>query len=684
MNNERLNSWKEIGGYLQRNEATVRRWEKREGLPVHRHTHESRNSVYAYPREIDAWRLTRRVEPQAEAYATWRWPAVAATALLCLIMVGNGVRPQTASAQQPLAQNVRQVLTGAAAGGADNGSLSADGRYLTFTNWATGDLGVRDLTTGASRLLTNSGGWETSGDYTEQSTISPDGREIAYHWFIEKGLHDEVRIVPLEGAAPRTVYRSSDEYALPYGWTPDGKQLLALQTLADHTSRIVLLSVRDGSIRPLKSLPWSPDVSPAISPDGRYVAYDSRTGSDTNARDIFVLATDGSRETVAVQSPADDYSPLWSPDGAELLFLSDRTGAPSLWQIPLKDGKPAGAAELVKDNMGGRFVKPLRMVNSGALYYVRPGGSRSNVYTADLDADLKAAKPPTIGTDKFVNANLGPAWSPDGQQLAYYSSRGSALSLALMVRTLRTGEEREVNVRLPLYPHFGAGPKWFPDGRSVLVAAREPQRAVISFYRVELTTGKAELLWRPDKGLQGYALSPDGKAIFGSEGTDTAPAITTRLVRFDLESHAETELRKGEWFIELAVSPDSKQLAYLVSVRPGAASYLAVIPAIGGQPREVFRGTPWIDGSRYSALSWTPDSRNLVFARGSAGAGAPWTLWRVPITGGDPQPLGISFRGQIRSPEFHPDGRKIVFGGSDNADSELWALENFFPKATTK
>ena len=42
----RLNSWKEIGAYLQRNEATVRLWEKREGLPVHRHTHESRSSVY--------------------------------------------------------------------------------------------------------------------------------------------------------------------------------------------------------------------------------------------------------------------------------------------------------------------------------------------------------------------------------------------------------------------------------------------------------------------------------------------------------------------------------------------------------------------------------------------------------------------------------------------------------------
>src|SRR5882724_4626382 len=56
-----LESWKAIGAYLQRNAVTARRWEKEEGLPVHRHSHKSRNSVYAYPSEIDAWRATRKV-----------------------------------------------------------------------------------------------------------------------------------------------------------------------------------------------------------------------------------------------------------------------------------------------------------------------------------------------------------------------------------------------------------------------------------------------------------------------------------------------------------------------------------------------------------------------------------------------------------------------------------------------
>src|SRR5229473_5451475 len=55
----RLESWKEIAAYLGRDVTTVRRWEKREGLPVHRLHHNKLGSVYAYTKELDAWRDER-------------------------------------------------------------------------------------------------------------------------------------------------------------------------------------------------------------------------------------------------------------------------------------------------------------------------------------------------------------------------------------------------------------------------------------------------------------------------------------------------------------------------------------------------------------------------------------------------------------------------------------------------
>jgi TolB-like protein/Flp pilus assembly protein TadD len=56
---ERLDSWKEIAAYLKRDVTTVQRWEKREGMPVHRHVHDKRGSIYALVPELDAWRQSR-------------------------------------------------------------------------------------------------------------------------------------------------------------------------------------------------------------------------------------------------------------------------------------------------------------------------------------------------------------------------------------------------------------------------------------------------------------------------------------------------------------------------------------------------------------------------------------------------------------------------------------------------
>jgi TolB-like protein/DNA-binding SARP family transcriptional activator len=62
----RLDSWKEIALYLHRDVTTVQRWEKQEGMPVHRHLHHKRGSVYALSSELDAWRQGRKLRSQEE------------------------------------------------------------------------------------------------------------------------------------------------------------------------------------------------------------------------------------------------------------------------------------------------------------------------------------------------------------------------------------------------------------------------------------------------------------------------------------------------------------------------------------------------------------------------------------------------------------------------------------------
>jgi hypothetical protein len=67
---DRLDSWKEIAAYLKRGVRTVRRWERQEGLPVHRHMHRVLGGVYAYKSEIDSWQQHSRhdsISPSATA-----------------------------------------------------------------------------------------------------------------------------------------------------------------------------------------------------------------------------------------------------------------------------------------------------------------------------------------------------------------------------------------------------------------------------------------------------------------------------------------------------------------------------------------------------------------------------------------------------------------------------------------
>src|SRR5215469_10624080 len=74
---DRLDSWKAVAAYLGRSDKTVRRWEEKEGLPIHRLHHDKRGSVYAYKQELDAWWESRKATIEAEETA----PADADTGL---------------------------------------------------------------------------------------------------------------------------------------------------------------------------------------------------------------------------------------------------------------------------------------------------------------------------------------------------------------------------------------------------------------------------------------------------------------------------------------------------------------------------------------------------------------------------------------------------------------------------
>jgi tetratricopeptide (TPR) repeat protein len=92
----RLESWKEIASYLGRTVRTVQRWEASEGLPVHRHVHQSLGNVYAFPDELDRWISGRQEKPVVPKSRRWMLPAVFAVVLIAAAggwLIARSLRP---------------------------------------------------------------------------------------------------------------------------------------------------------------------------------------------------------------------------------------------------------------------------------------------------------------------------------------------------------------------------------------------------------------------------------------------------------------------------------------------------------------------------------------------------------------------------------------------------------------
>jgi hypothetical protein len=176
--NEQLDSWKEIAAHLKRDVTTVRRWEKREGLPVHRHLHERRDSVYAFTAEIDAWwrgRQNRLAEngsnvagesapspevptesPRPRRRVSTAWAVAATFFVTTLALIGFIAldRRTATTGDRPVLRFSVQPPDGTMFG---NVALSPDGRQIAFTaSIATGGqamLWVRPLDSLTARNL---------------------------------------------------------------------------------------------------------------------------------------------------------------------------------------------------------------------------------------------------------------------------------------------------------------------------------------------------------------------------------------------------------------------------------------------------------------------------------------------------------------------------------------------------
>jgi len=546
------------------------------------------------------------------------------------------------------------------------GAVSPDGNYISYTDSKTYDLVVWELATGERRRLTTN---PNLSGYAGSPIFSPDGKQIAFAWL---EWETELRLIGLDGSNPRTLIRYKLPSSLDFqwaDWSPDGNHILALVPGDEATNKIVLLSVSDNKMRTLKTFDWRYPKKMSFSPDGQYIAYDFPQGDDSIERDIFLLATDGSRETRLIAHPANDYLLGWTPDGQKLLFASNRTGSVGAWIIQVVDGQPVGQPELVKQDIGP--VRSLGLTKKGSFFYGLDTGM-TKVYLANVDpVTYKIIGEPTPLSQKFVVDNHFPDWSPDGKFLAYRSERIAGFagprSSIISIRSLDTGEERELSPAMRRFHLI----KWSPDGRCFLLGGYDNKNR-FGLHIVDAQSGKITATV-----LDGYpgSWSPDGKTIFYAK--NDASTKSRPLVARDLESGEDKVLFRGHVGLGVAVSPDGGKIAYSgFSGEQYELSILYVLSLKEGKPQEISRLKNPED---FGLIAWSPDGSRILFTRRNYDKNIA-DVWQIPVKGGQPQSLGLSTTEMVwGSISIHPDGKRIAFS-SGRHEAEIWVMENFLPE----
>ncbi len=404
-------------------------------------------------------------------------PAVFALALACALGAAKAAEPDVVRAKPVWDGEGSNAL----------GDPSPDGRLLSFVDRA-GNLAVRDLETGSVRALTSAAGGPPPGQFAYFSVFSRDGQQVAYAWFNEEGFY-ELRTVSIDGSEPRTLYRNPEAgFVQPTAFSPDGDQVLTLLFRRDNVSQIALVSTIDGTARVLRSLDWFYPKKIDLSPDGRFVVYDSIPAGESTARDIHVLAVDGSAQAAITDSPANDLFPLWTPDGESVVFGSDRAGKMDAWAVRVEDGRPIGDPVLVWQGL--ERALPMSFTEDGRLFYGLRAGT-ADIFLARFDvASGKLLGAVAALPSRFAGANRSPEWSPDGRFLAYLSRIGTENygqeHRGVTVRELASGRETVHAPRLA----FIERARWSPDSGSLLLSGGDAQGRS-GLFVMDLASGEA-------------------------------------------------------------------------------------------------------------------------------------------------------------------------------------------------
>lgn len=425
---------------------------------------------------------------------------------------------------------------------------------------------------------------------------------------------------------------------------------------------------------------------PALSPDGKYVVYIRRDGTERSLH-VRRLGTDREVEIVAAQPGLVIQGATVTPDGGFVDFVRGKAAAMTLWRIPFLGGSPRRLLDNVNSAIGwspdGRqfaFVRAGVDGSSAVLVADAEGRNERTLATRKLPANFLSFE--SRGTPSGQGAAMHPAWSPDGKTVAVigFETIAGVRTRQAVFLDVESGSQHAI----PLRDNGTAdGITWLDEGR-LLVSHMGPTDAVSQLWVVTYPKGEWSRLTHDLSNYASFTTSADRRSVAvgrwdyrvgisvleSGMGQPSVVVAPTPLVGVDLSWAGDRLLyaqlspadnRPAVWALRRGEAVPEELIGNAHSPGATADGQTIVFSRVENGRFGIWRadadgrGAVEIGTSAAGRVNPTPDGKHVLFLSLEGGVQSAWIM---PLDGGIPRQLANVFAVQ---PVPSPDGRSVAF-----------------------